>query len=508
MQRGKGIYNSKEKNGVKKIATSIDENFLYIERQLGNSIGLREGRFQAFGGSTETGIIFIESLCDKELINNQVISPLLKGTLDDNMIGDDISRIAQTLFISSINTKRIENKEELITELLVGNAAIFFEGYGTALIVKSSKVEKRAIDKPENETTIFAAKEAFVENIETNISMVIRRIPIPDIKIEGFILGGLSRTNTRLVWIQGLAKNEIVEEVRRRIKDLDADMVDSTSTLAELIQDKPASIFPTYRLTERPDVVSRALSSGHVAILCDNSPFALIVPMTFWDSFKSMDDYSQLPFASSFLRIIRIIAFVISIIISPLYLSFVTYNHTIVPPSLALNISQGREGVPFPSIIELFGMTIIIDIIREAGTRMPGMVGYFIGTLGAVIIGQAAVSAGYVSVSLIIVVAFSAIATFAISSTILVNTSRIINYLLILISGFLGIFGFFNGSFIILWRMSILESFGVPYLYPIIPVEFEGWKDTFVRLPLKKLKTKLALIANMSNSKVRDRKKQ
>lgn len=490
-----------------KIFNSVDENLSFIKKQLGDSIGLGEGKFKAFGGQFEIGILYITSLCNKEFISDQVIAPLLCGTLKNNMENIDISVLSQTVFISSINTKIINLKEEAVTELLKGNTVVFFEGSSNILIVQAPKMEKRSIEKPENETTIFSAKEAFVEDIETNMSMIIRRLPIPALKFETHTLGKLSRTNSKLLWVQGLAKDDIIAEARRRIKDVDTDIVDSAGNLAELIQDKPAGIFPSYRLTERPDMVSRALSNGHIAILCNNSPFALVVPMTFWDNFKTMDDYSQIPFASSFLRITRILAFIVSVIISPLYLAFVTYNHTIVPPSLALNISQGREGVPFPSIIELIAMTIIIDIIREAGTRMPGMVGYFIGTLGAVIIGQSAVEAGYVSVSLIIVLAFSAIATFAISSSKLVNTSRIINYFLIFLSGFLGIFGFFNGCFIILWRMSIQESFGVPYLYPIIPVEFQGWKDTFIRAPFKMLKSKLTLIAKQSSNKSGDQNK-
>jgi len=483
---------------INKSNTSVDLDLLYIKNLLGTGIGLSEGKFKAFGGRIEVGILYITSLCNKEFISNQVIVPLLSGTL--KVMPEDISILAQVI-ISSMDTKIIKKKEEAVTELLKGSTAIFFEGFDSILIVQAPKIDKRPIEKPENETTIFSAKEAFVEDIDTNISMIIKRLPVPSLKFETYTLGKLSNTNSKLIWVQGIAKDDIIHEAKTRLGDVDTDIVDSAGALAELIQDKPSGIFPTYRLTERPDIVSRALSDGHAAILCNNSPFALIIPMTFWDNFKSMDDYSQIPMAGSFLRIIRILAFLISVIISPLYLSFVTYNHTIVPPSLALNISQGREGVPFPSIIELIGMTVIIDIIREAGSRMPGMVGYFIGTLGAVIIGQAAVAAGYVSVSLIIVVAFSTIAAFAISSPKLVNVSRILNYFLIFTSGFLGIFGFFSGSFIILWKMSVLESFGIPYLYPVIPVEFQGWKNIFIRAPYKMLKTRLSLISKQSRNK-------
>ncbi|PJI08597.1 MULTISPECIES: spore germination protein [Clostridium] len=497
--KNKHKSNSQSKN----ISKSVNENISFIKTKLGDSIGLSEGKFKAFK-NIDIGIVYVTNLCDREFISNQVISPLLQGTLNSKVMKEnDVDTLAKTIFISSLNTKEIKKQDQVLNELLKGNTVIFFEKSNSALIVQAPKIEKRSIDKPENETAVFAAKDAFIEDIGTNVSMIIKRLPIPNLKFENFSLGNLSHTDSKLIWIEGLADNEIVNEVKRRMNDVNIDIVDGTSTLAELIQDKPISIFPTYRLTERPDLVSRSLSEGHVAVVCDNSPFVLILPMTFWDNFKSMDDYSQLPIAASLLRIIRIIAFVIAGFTSPLYLSFVTYNHTIVPPSLALNISQGREGVPFPSIIELIAMTVVIDIIREAGTRMPGMVGYFIGTLGAVIIGQAAVAAGYVSVSLIIVVAFSAIASFAISSTTLVNAARIINYSLILFASVLGIVGLFNGIFIILWRMSILESFGVPYLYPLIPVELKGWRDLLIRAPFKMLKNKLTLMnkANSNESK-------
>ncbi|GFP76523.1 spore germination protein [Clostridium fungisolvens] len=480
----------------KSVDASIDKNLQFIKSYLGDGIGLSIGKFNVLGGKIEAGIIYIGILCDEELVNGQVISSLLQGSLRDTIKGKSIATLAKSLYIPSLNTNEVNQMKDIIFGLLKGNTIVFFEGYTDALIIQSQKHEKRSIDKPENEAAVFAAKDSFIEDIHTNISMIIRRLPIPEIRFETFSIGSLSHTETKIAWINGLANDEILDELRRRIKDVDIEMVDGTTILAELIQDKPSQVFPTYRLTERPDLVARALTDGYIAILCNNSPFAMIVPMMFWDSFKNMDDYSQMPIAATMLRITRIIAFFISSFISALYLSFVTYNHSIVPLSLALNISQGREGVPFPSIIELIVMTIIIDIIREAGTRMPGMVGYFIGTLGAVIIGQAAVSAGYVSVSLIIVVAFSAIASFAISSTVLVNTSRIINYFLILIAGFLGTVGLFYGIFIILWRMSILESFGVPYLYPVIPVEFAAWKDVLVRAPFKVLKTKLRLITN------------
>lgn len=488
-----------------KVMPSIDENLLFIKNILGESIGLKEWKFKILGENIETGIVYIESICDNDLVRQYVVDPLQNKPLNRDLSENDIADVMQVFYLSSVNIRKGNMMKELIDELLKGDTLLFFNNTKEALIVKSRKIEKRSISAPENESTILSSRESFIEDIETNGSMIIKRLPIPELQFQTFTVGKLSRTSLKLVWIEGILDCKLLNEVRDRINNIDIDMVDGVGMLVELIKDKETGIFPTYQQTERPDVVAKRLSEGRFCILCNNSPFALICPITFWDNFKTMDDYSESPAASSFLRGIRFIAFFIATTISSLYLSAVTYNHTIVPPSLALNISVGREGVPFPSIIELIGMTIIIDIIREAGIRMPGMIGYFIGTLGAVIIGQAAVTAGYVSASLIIVVAFSAIASFAISSTTLVNPSRLLNYFLILLSGVFGMFGFLNGIFIFMWWMATLESFGVPYLYPVIPIEFGGWKDVFIRAPFRLLKERLNLMAPKNDNKVGDK---
>jgi spore germination protein KA len=487
------------------ISTSLDDNLLLIKSKIGSGIDLSIGTINIFQGAIKCGIAYVSSLSDKELVSNQ-IALLLENSLSNKSFNNDIPTFVQSFCLTTIDTYKIKEIDLVVEALYKGNTVIFFNDYADALIIKSKKLEKRAIDKPENESTIFSSKESFTEDIVTNISLILKRLPTTKLQIETFDVGSLSHTQVKVIWLKDIVNAQILDEVKKRIKNITIDMLDGIGVLSEIIQDKPVDIFPKYKQTERPDVVSKNLSEGRIAIISDNSSFAIIGPISFWDSFKTMDDYNELSLVSSLLRFTRFIAFIISITISPLYIAFVTYNHTIVPPSLALNISTGREGVPFPSIIELMGMTIIIDIIREAGIRMPGMVGYFIGTLGAVVIGQAAVSAGYVSVSLIIVVAFSAIATFGISSTILVNTARLINYFLIILSGFLGMFGFLNGISIILWRMATLESLGVPYLYPVFPIEFKGWKDVFIRAPFKTLKDRLSLLSPKDKKKFHSKK--
>jgi spore germination protein KA len=384
---------------------------------------------------------------------------------------------------------------QVIGNILNGDTVLFIEKANSALVVGTRKVEKRSVEAPENEATVLGSQESFTDDIKINCSLILKRLPVPNLRFEEFTVGTLSCTKMKLIWLEGIANPEFINEARRRIRKIDIDNVDGIGVIGELIEDKPSSLFPKYRQTERPDVAARNLTDGHFLIICSNSPFAFIAPTLLWDNFRSMDDYEERSLTSSYLRIIRYVAFALSILISSLYLSFVTYNQAIVPPNLALNIAAGREGVPLPSVLELLFLTFFITIIREAGLRMPGSVGFFVATLAAVVIGQAVVTAGYVSPSLIIIVAIGTISSFAISTTTLVYPARLLNYIFIILAGCFGIFGVINGLVFLFWYLATLSSFGVPYLYPLIPLDKDGIKDLFVRSRLSVLKKRMKILS-------------
>lgn len=485
---------------------SANENIDFVRNMLGSGTSLITGILNVLRGKLQIGIAYIEDISDKQIISQQIIKPLL----ETNIMGDnnhaDVIECFKTQTIHNTDIKESKQMGIIINELLLGNTVLFIDKNYTALIIGSRKIEKRAVEKPENEVAIFGSKEAFTEDVEVNCSMIIKRLPVPELRFKEFTAGRLSRTKIKLIWIDSIANSAIIDEVGKRIEIIDIDVVECIAELAEMIEDEPSSIFPKYRQTERPDMAVRYLSEGRFIILSNNSPFALLGPLTFWDNFKTMDDYLERPLSTSFLRILRFFAFLFALTICPLYLSFVTYNHSITPPSLAMNIAAGREGVPFPTIVELLLMNFAIDIIREAGVRLPGLVGYALGTLGAVVIGQAAVNAGFVSASVIIVVAGAAIAVFAISTTTMVNTVRFLNYLFIILAGLFGMFGLICATLIMLWRLASLESFGVPYLYPVVPFEWEGLKDTFVRVGFKDMKKRWTIFAPINQKRIGNKK--
>ncbi|BBB91486.1 MAG TPA: spore germination protein [Methylomusa anaerophila] len=502
--RLKSIFSGQAAAKNAQVSPALDTNFVLLQSILGNDLGLITRKYDILDGKAQAGAAYIESMTDKQLIGRHIIEPLLLGKADLNTGLDNLLTQIQEKFIFFPKIKRTNHMNQVVEGLLNGETVLFVNGLNEVLIIDSRQTEKRAIERPENEGSALAALESFTEDLDTNCSMVIKRLPTPDLRCEMFTIGRLSRTKLKLFWIEGVANTNIIAEVRRRINRIDIDNVDGIGTVAELIGDNPVSIFPTYRQTQRPDTVTKNLSQGHFALLCINSPFAFLAPVSLWDNLKTMDDYAEKAVTASYLRIVRFSALFTSIIVSPIYLAFVTYNHIIVPQSLALNIAAGREGVPFPTIVELLLMTIGMTVIREAALRIPGSVGYFVGTLSAVVIGQSAVSAGYVSPSILIVVAISEVSSFAISSTTLVYTSRLINYLFIILAGISGMFGLINGIVILFWHLSSLESFGVPYLYPLVPFELSGMKDTFIRMHLSVLKKRLKILAPSNQVRMGD----
>lgn len=464
------------------ILSTIDENFDTIVSILGNDAGVTNGKYSISNNEVEIGVAYVGCMVDRATISQQVIDPLLNCQFDSSL-NDILMKVQSKINLPDV--KIASDIKQVIDGLLNGNTVLFIQNVNAALIIGSRKVEKRSINKPSNEATVLASLDTFTEDLDTNLNLIIRRLPTADLCFKEFIVGNLSHTKVKLFWIGGRVDKKILEEVEHRILHISLDNINGIGELAELIEDKPLSVFPKYRQTERPDVVARNVVEGKFAILCDNSSFGFIAPISLWDNFKTMDDYSERVLVSTFLRMVRLLSFFIATTSSSIYLAFVTYDQSIVPPSLALNIAMGREGVPFPSVLELLAMTFAIAVIREASLRIPGSVGYFIGSLAAIVLGQAAVSAGYVSASVIIVVAIAAIAAFAVSATTLVFPMRLINYFLILITGVLGMFGLICGMTILICHAVSLESFGMPYLYPLVPFNRKAMMNTFIRAPLE-----------------------
>ncbi|MHB1421204.1 MAG: spore germination protein [Bacillota bacterium] len=483
---------------VKPVSSSLDENLALITEILGSDDTVT-GEFEIAGGQGRAGIAYIKGIVDKNVISEQILIPLINKERGPEH-GSNFSRasrleVIRTRMLSTVNVKKTNRIEQVIEGLLSGNTVLFIDGGTDALIIGTSEFEKRQIEKPETEASVRGSSEAFVDDIGTNITMLRRRLRTPDLELESFIIGRLSRTEVRLVWIEGVANPKIVEEARRRIRRIDIDFIFGAAMIVELLEDSPMAIWPQIRLTERPDVVAANMVEGRFAVFVDGAPYVMVAPSLFWQNLQTVDDYGEAPVIGTFFRLIRHGAFYISLMATSLYVAIVTFHHSIIPPVLAIRIAAGRETVPFPSLVEAFFLSLAIDLLREAGIRLPKAIGSAVGILGAVVIGQAAVSAGFVSPALIIVVAISSISNFSIPSVSVSNAVRLANYILIILGGTMGLFGVVLGMVFLLWGIISQRSFGIPFFYPVAPGERYGLLDTFIRAPLWKLRRRPSLLS-------------
>jgi spore germination protein KA len=313
--------------------------------------------------------------------------------------------------------------------------------------------------------------------------MIRRRLKTTKLKFESMKIGTLSSTEVVITYLEDLAEHSIVEEVRSRLNRIDIDAIEDSGYIVEFIEDQPFSLFPQVLQTERPDRVVGNLLEGKIGIIVENSPFALIVPVTFFQMMNSPEDYYGRFIMTSFIRFIRYLFLFVALLFPSIYIAVTTFHHELMPTNLIFSVAASREKVPFPAVIEALLMEITFEALREAGLRLPRPIGSTVSIVGALVIGQAAVEAGIVSAPLVIVVATTGIASFMFPSYPLTGAIRLLRFFMIFLAATLGFYGILLGVFFILVHLVQLRSFGVPYLSPIAPFHFNDLKDIFIRVP-------------------------
>lgn len=389
--------------------------------------------------------------------------------------------LEQILSISNMNI--VQTITEVIDQVSLGNPVILVDQQKVGFSLGLAKWEKRAIEEPTAENVIRGPREGFIESIGVNMALLRRKIRSPKFKTKQMEVGRLTKTNLIVAYIEGVADQTLITEVENRIKRIDIDGVLESGYIEDFIEDNPYSPFPQVLNTERTDVVTSYLLEGHVAILTDGTPFALVVPTTFYSLMQAAEDYYQRPMLSTIIRWLRFLFIVISLLLPSLYVAVLTYHHEMIPTSLLISMAASREPIPFPALIEALSMEIMFEILREAGIRLPKQIGAAVSIVGALVIGQAAVEAGIVSAPMVMVVALTGIASFAIPRYNAGLALRMLRFPMLLMAGFLGLLGIMLGVIVIVIHLCTLRSFGVPYLSPIAPMKKSEMKDVFLRLP-------------------------
>lgn len=466
-----------------KISVYIKKNEKYIKDRfkipLNNDVVLRH---VTLAGERKAIVVFIEGMVSTNYVDLAIINPLqLLPKITDEVIYNT-PEAALNKLISHGQAKATENIDDIIDEINFGGCGVFIDGISTGFIMDVRGWEHRTIDKPENEQSIYGPQEAFAEMLRTNSALVRKIILTEKLICEGIKIGKVSKTRGVLMYIADTANPELVSEVRQRINSIDMDYVMAIEEVGMMLEENAFMITTQILATERPDRTARALCDGRVALLLNGSPRALIFPTNGFElTHAASDAYMKVPYANMS-RIVRLLAMLCSILLPGMYLAITLFHQEMIPTYLLYSISAARENVPFPSILELLLMDFAFEMIREAGLRMPGVIGSTLGIVGGLILGQAAVSAKIVSPLMIIVIAITGIGSFATSDYSLSWTYRILRLMFILLGAFFGFYGIALGIFVYSTYLGAQKSFGVPFLSPLPD---SGWRNIFSSIFVK-----------------------
>jgi hypothetical protein len=423
-------------------------------------------------------ISYFGSLIDAEIIHRDILPFLNK--LQTKKLED----IKAALPIENVMiTSDLETIQKM---MLTGSLLIRLkEDDNQGLLVKAEMNKAREVTIPEEEFSVVGPKESFVESLTTNLNLVRKRLPIPQLEIKEFTVGTLSRTRVAVIYISGIANEENINTALQRVGDLKYHQILDSSYISQMISDNDNSPFPQLIDTERPDRVAGVLAEGSIVILVDGSPHALIGPTTLVKFFSALEDYFINWQLASVLRVIRLFAVSFSILVTPVYVAVLNYHYELIPKDLMATLVSSRSLIPLPPFLEALILELTIELLREAGARLPTKVGQTIGIVGGIVIGTASVEAGLTSNVLLIIVALAALASFTTPVYKMGNAIRLIRFPFLMLAELWGLIGIGIAFIFLMGHILRLTSFGRPYLEPIYPPRLQDLKDAFIRLPFK-----------------------
>jgi spore germination protein KA len=435
--------------------------------------------------NTSAFIIYMDGMADRMIINDFILRQLMTPShFIEFEEGCPLQYIMKNVLSVNDAKPYSDFKKDIIPKILGGLTGLFIDGCNEALLIESRGYEKRSVERPATETVIRGSQEAFTENLRTNITLVRKIIRNKDLITEMLPIGDTNNSTCAVMYLNGITNPELVMEVKRRIASIKADFLMGDGMLEQFIEDQPFMLFPQVINTERPDRAAAFVMDGQVIIISDGTPFAITVPVTFWRLLYTTEDTNSRWQYGLALRLIRILALLLSTFLPGLYVALLLYHQSMIPVDLLYSIATARENVPFPTIVEILLMEISFELIREAGVRVPGVIGTTIGIIGALILGQAAVAANIVSPILIIIVAVTGLGNFAIPSYSLATGVRIVRFTFIFLGATFGFYGISAGIFLLGCLACSMKSFGVPYLAPSAPKVKSTSLLPFVRKPI------------------------
>lgn len=483
---------------------SLKQNIQEISKGLGDqNLIMVRGLYIGSGNPINAAVIYLNGLVEKESIENNILRPLMLG-INEKLQLKGICDYLIKRYILISNSWIESDVQNIINMIKRGKTAVVIEGVSEVILTDTSGGEYRSIIEPANETVIRGNREGFVENIETNISLLKRILKDTNLVVEGFTVGRRSQTDIAMVYIKDIADGDIVNNIRQRINSIDVDTIMASGTLGQYMEDYTFFPFPLSRGTEKPDIAVDNLVEGKIVIIVGGTPHIMIAPCTFLDFFQTVEDYNQRTVVANFTRLLRFLAVFIVITAPSIYLTLIKFNAELIPIKFITPIIQSRIGIALTPFLEILLMEIIVEFLREGGLRLPSKIGQTLSVVGGIIIGDTAVASKIVSPTTLFIIGITVVAAFLIPNYDMSLSIRVIRFPMLILANFLGIFGIGIGWYFIITTLCSTDSFGVPYL----SFKKSDIKDTLIRAPLWMMNKRPEAIPNSNSTRQTDFRKK
>lgn len=425
-------------------------------------------------------IVYIDGLAKKEMIDSDILKPLMLQVEEDLINITNIEECLCKKYITMSNVFIETDLNKVSENIKRGKTAVLIENSLSFIIVDTTNGVHRSISDPVNETSVRGPRDGFIEDLETNLSIMKRRIKDKNLVTEKFVLGRKSQTDAVLMYIDDVVDMNLLEKVRAKITAIDVDNIQATAYIEQFIEKHPFSIFPQTIATERPDRVQANLMEGRIALFLANTPFVMTFPTLFVEFFQTVEDYYERTIVASFIRILRYLAVIVVIILPAIYVTLVNFNAELIPLDLVKTLIETSSGVVLTPFLSILSMNLMVEFLREGGLRLPSKIGQTLSVVGGIIIGDSAIQAKFVSSTTLLIVGITTIATFLIPNYEMSHSIRLLSYPALVLANWLGMLGVAISLVFILTYLCSLDSFGVPYF----SFKKSDLKDSIYRAPL------------------------
>ncbi len=481
------------------LSKSLQQNLTKIKKLL-PAEDVLSFAFQTEGGLS-CAIVYADGIVNKQLLGDLIARPITKRPEKEL---DELIAFIQTNTLFP-ERKEVTSFEDVQKEVLDGNSLLLLDGSEKGFIIGAKLLPTRAVMEPPTDVAVKGPREGFVEDVKTNMALVRKRLKSPDLLFETATVGKRSNTNVTLCYLKGISDEKLKDELVKRLKEVEIDFIPDSSYISALLSPRKHSIFQTMGTTEKPDVFSAKIAEGRVGILVDGSPIALTAPFLLTENLQSSEDYFVSPFMATIFRFLRFISLLAGILLPAFYVSAQLFKMQLLPLGLMLTIASSVRELPLSPSLEMFVVLLLLEVLKEASIRMPKYVGMSLSVVGALVLGETAVSAGFLSTPAIIIVAFSGICLYTIPN--FVETGSVLRWAFLLVAGSLGPFGIVLLVAFVLYYVISSDAFGAPLLAPFSPLVRHDLRDTVVKYDMTALNIRPNTLRSKNKTRLKVREK-